>query len=87
MKKQYFVSSFKGKSKKTGDPFQKLTIAEVVDGEKFRVSDFFIPSDYPTEGMFFGDEIFVKFEESEFMNGRPSFVSLSLVQDSPYKKT
>ena len=85
MAKVIFLVGRKGTSKK-GNPYQTVTLAEIVDPDckVVRVQDFFVDADRNFSMFRFGDEVKATFEDSEFLGGRPRLVGLSPVKASPY---
>ena len=75
-----FVSSFEGKSKTTGNPFQVVSLLEARVSRKGeaivgRVVEFFV-SDIDCSELQAGDVVKPEFEESEFLGGKPDLVAL-----------
>lgn len=82
-----FISNRKGKSKKTGEPYNMVELAQIMDDE---VNEVYVKQHFCDYGIDFsefrlGDEVSTKFLPSEFLGGLPRLVGLTLVKATPYK--
>lgn len=84
----FYLTDVKGNAKTTGNPYHRITLAEVQTKEgklQGRVVDFFADGEISTSNLEFGDVVKPIFKESELLGGKPSLVGLEKTDDSPIK--
>lgn len=85
-KKIIYITSHDGTARKSGKPYFSVTLAEYDEATKQAVEQTFFSAARLAvlDTLHFGDFVKPYFEESSFFGGKPQFVNLEKVADSPY---